>query len=59
MQFYLGVDGGQSGTTALIGDKHGRIMGRGDGGPCNHAAAAEGRAKLERAVAESLGAACR
>jgi N-acetylglucosamine kinase-like BadF-type ATPase len=59
MQLFLGVDGGQSGTTALIGDEHGRIMGRGEGGPCNHASAAEGRAKLERAVAESLGAACR
>ena len=59
MQFFLGVDGGQSGTTALIGDEQGRTVGRGEGGPCNHASAAEGRAKLERAVAESLGAACR
>ncbi len=59
MQFFLGVDGGQSGTTALIGNEHGRIMGRGEGGPCNHASAADGRAKLERAVAESVGAACR
>ena len=59
MQFYLGVDGGQSGTTALIGDAHGRIIGRGEGRPCNHASAAEGRAQLERAVAESLAAACR
>ena len=59
MQFFLGVDGGQSGTTALIGDEQGRTVGRGEGGPCNHASAAEGRAKLERAVAGSLGAACR
>jgi N-acetylglucosamine kinase-like BadF-type ATPase len=58
MQFFLGVDGGQSSTTALIGDEKGRILGRGVGGPCNHAAAAEGRAKLERAVATSLHAAC-
>src|SRR5262249_21318156 len=29
-----------------------------EGGPCNHAAAAEGRAKLERAISESLHAAC-
>jgi N-acetylglucosamine kinase-like BadF-type ATPase len=59
MAFFLGVDGGQSGTTALIGDSEGRVVGRGEGGPCNHATAAEGRGKLERAVTESLGAACR
>ena len=59
MQLFLGVDGGQSSTTALIGDEHGRVLGRGVGGPCNHATAAEGRAKLQRAVAESLAAACR
>jgi N-acetylglucosamine kinase len=58
MKLFLGVDGGQSGTTALIGDETGRIVGEGEGGPCNHAAAGEGRAKLERAVAESLGGAC-
>jgi N-acetylglucosamine kinase-like BadF-type ATPase len=59
MEFFLGVDGGQSGTTALIGEEQGRIIGRGEGGPCNHASAADGRAKLERAVAESVGGACR
>jgi len=59
MKLFLGVDGGQSSTTALIGDEDGRILGSGGGGPCNHATAAEGRAKLERAVSESLAAACR
>lgn len=59
MEFFLGVDGGQSGTTALIGDEQGRIAGRGEGGPCNHASAAEGRARLERAIGDSLAAACR
>jgi N-acetylglucosamine kinase-like BadF-type ATPase len=58
MRLFLGVDGGQSSTTALISDERGRILGRGVGGPCNHAAAAEGRARLERAVSESLAAAC-
>lgn len=57
MRLFLGVDGGQSGTTALIGDETGRILGMGRGGPCNHAAADEGRARLERAVTESLAAA--
>jgi N-acetylglucosamine kinase-like BadF-type ATPase len=59
MKYFLGVDGGQSGTTALIGDETGRVLGSGSGGPCNHAAASEGRARLERAVRESVGAACR
>ncbi len=54
MKLYLGVDGGQSGTTAVIGDETGRVLGTGEAGPCNHAGAAEGRAKLERAVRGSL-----
>jgi N-acetylglucosamine kinase-like BadF-type ATPase len=58
MKLFLGVDGGQSGTTSLIGDETGRILGEGEAGPCNHAAAGEGRAKLERAVRESVSAAC-
>ncbi|HWC98946.1 MAG TPA: BadF/BadG/BcrA/BcrD ATPase family protein [Candidatus Sulfopaludibacter sp.] len=58
MKLFLGVDGGQSGTTALIGDQTGRILGEGEAGPCNHAQAGEGRAKLERAVGASLRQAC-
>jgi len=58
MRLFLGVDGGQSGTLALIGDETGRVLGTGEGGPCNHAAAGEGRRKLEGAVTESVGAAC-
>lgn len=58
MKLYLGVDGGQSGTAALIGDETGRILGAGEAGPCNHAAAGEGRAKLERAVSGSVASAC-
>jgi N-acetylglucosamine kinase-like BadF-type ATPase len=57
MRFFLGIDGGQSSTTALIGDETGRIVGRGEGGPCNHAAAEEGRKRLERAIGESVEAA--
>src|ERR1044071_4675471 len=59
MTFFLGVDGGQSGTTAVIGDETGRVLGTGEAGPCNHAAAAEGRAKLDRAIRGSVGEACR
>jgi N-acetylglucosamine kinase-like BadF-type ATPase len=59
MKLFLGVDGGQSGTTAVIGDETGRVLGTGEAGPCNHAAASEGRAKLERAIRGSVGDACR
>ena len=55
---YLGVDGGQSSTTALIADATGRVLGYGRGGPCNHVAGAEGRAKFFRAVGECLQEAC-
>ncbi len=58
MRLFLGVDGGQSSTKALIGDAAGRVLGAGTGGPCNHAGAAEGREKLARAVRESVAAAC-
>jgi N-acetylglucosamine kinase-like BadF-type ATPase len=55
---YLGVDGGQSSTTALIGDESGRVLGGGAGGPCNHVGKAEGPAKLRRALTECVGEAC-
>jgi N-acetylglucosamine kinase-like BadF-type ATPase len=58
MKLFLGVDGGQSSTTALIGDESGRVLGAGQGGPCNHVGAAEGRAKLIRAVEECVAKAC-
>lgn len=58
MKLFLGVDGGQSTTTALIGDESGRVLGVGTGGPCNHVGAAEGRRKLAGAVEECVGKAC-
>ncbi len=44
--YFLGVDGGQSSTIAIIGDETGRIAGWASAGPCNHVGAAEGRAKF-------------
>jgi len=55
---FLGVDGGQSSTTALIGDEAGRVLGAGSGGPCNHVGGPEGREKFIRAIAGCLGQAC-
>jgi N-acetylglucosamine kinase-like BadF-type ATPase len=54
MKLFLGVDGGQSGTTALVGDESGRVVGVGRGGPCNHLGKAEGREKFLRAVGGCL-----
>lgn len=39
MRLFLGVDGGQSGTTAVAGDETGRIVGVGRGPACRHAGA--------------------
>ncbi len=54
MRLYLGIDGGQSSTTALIGDETGRVLGVGRAGPSNHAAASEGRRKFVAAITDSV-----
>jgi N-acetylglucosamine kinase-like BadF-type ATPase len=55
--YFLGVDGGQSSTTAIIGDESGRVLGIGRGGPCNHIKTGDGRAKFENAIGGCLRAA--
>jgi N-acetylglucosamine kinase-like BadF-type ATPase len=57
--FYLGVDGGQSHTEAIVADARGIILGRGQGGPSNHAEQPGGRERLRRAIVDSVGAALR
>jgi N-acetylglucosamine kinase-like BadF-type ATPase len=57
--YYLGVDGGQSSTTALICNESGRVLGAGRSGPCNHASGDEGRRKFFRAVGGCLSEACK
>jgi N-acetylglucosamine kinase-like BadF-type ATPase len=54
MKLYLGIDGGQSGTHAVIGDETGRILGEGQAGPCNHVGVLERRSKFFSAVGESV-----
>lgn len=49
-KYFLGVDGGQSSTTALIGDETGRVIAEGRGGPCNHVAAEEARQRFLGAI---------
>lgn len=55
MGLYLGVDGGQSSTKAVIADEQGRILGRGIGGPCNHVKTGDGRTKFVNAVVGCVG----
>jgi N-acetylglucosamine kinase-like BadF-type ATPase len=57
-EYFLGVDGGQSSTFALIGDANGRVLGGGRGGPSNHVGASEGRAKFTGAIQTCVSAAC-
>lgn len=40
-EYFLGVDGGQSSTTAFIGDGSGKTIGWGSAGPCNQIAAVD------------------
>jgi N-acetylglucosamine kinase-like BadF-type ATPase len=56
-RYFLGVDGGQSSTTAIIGDEAGRVLGIGRAGPCNHVSTVEGKAKFVDAIHCSLNAA--
>lgn len=52
--YFLGVDGGQSSTVAVIGDETGRIAGWATAGPCNHVGAAERREKFLRVMGECV-----
>jgi N-acetylglucosamine kinase-like BadF-type ATPase len=53
-EYFLGVDGGQSSTTAVVGDGDGKIVGWASAGPCNHVAAAEAKAKFLRVMRECI-----
>ena len=54
-KIFLGVDGGQSHTEAVLADENGCILGRGFGGASNHAEQPGGRERLRNAVKQSVG----
>ncbi|MCY7345664.1 MAG: hypothetical protein LH614_05520 [Pyrinomonadaceae bacterium] len=54
-KMFLGVDGGQSHTEAVVADAEGNILGRGNGGASNHAEQPGGRERLRKAILESVG----
>ena len=58
-KMFLGVDGGQSHTEAVVADAEGNILGRGNGGASNHAEQPGGRERLKKAVIKSVGEALR
>ena len=53
------MDGGQSGTKALIADENGRVAGVGRAGPCNHVASELSQARFREAVQGCLASALR
>ena len=55
MKLFLGIDGGASGTTAMVGDESGRIVGAGRAGPVNDPAA-DLASVLHAAIHAGLGA---
>ena len=57
-RYYLGIDGGQSSTKALIGDEHCNILGRSVAGPCNHVSSVEAAAKFRRVIESCVAGAC-
>ncbi len=59
MKLFLGIDGGQSSTTALIGNEDGEVLGEGRSGPCNHVGEAERRGKFFSAVGDTVNLAAR
>ncbi|MDX2033843.1 MAG: BadF/BadG/BcrA/BcrD ATPase family protein [Blastocatellia bacterium] len=54
MGYFLGIDGGQSHTTAIVADARGKIVGRGHAGASNHTREPGGRERLTQAVHKSV-----
>ncbi len=54
-RLFLGVDGGQSHTAAVVADENGVVLGSGNGGPSNHAEVPGGRERLRSAILDSVG----
>lgn len=58
LRLFMGIDGGQSSTTVLVGDARGKIIGTARGGPCNHVASASLAEKFRSVVADCVSRAC-
>lgn len=58
MRLFLGVDGGQSGTEAVIGDETGEVLGTGHGPACRHPGAVEEAVRTAGFARTSFEVAC-
>lgn len=58
-RIFLGIDGGQSHTEAVLADEMGNLLGRGFGGASNHAEQPGGRERLRAAITNSVSSALR
>lgn len=59
MRYVAGIDGGQSGTTALIAGEDGRVIGRGNAGPADEVGVNVESSRLSDALHEALADAAR
>lgn len=59
MSFFAGIDGGQSGTKAVIGDRAGRILGRGLAGPSDEIGQGPSSTRLRDALHDAIADALR
>lgn len=57
MKLYAGIDAGQSGTSAVVGDENGAILGRGHAGPADEVAQDAASTRLHDALSSALRAA--
>ena len=55
---FLGIDGGQTSTTALIANEQGRVLGWGTAGPCNHVSGPEAIFRFTEAITACIAEAC-
>src|SRR5436309_2850343 len=58
LRFVLGVDGGQTSTTAVVMDENGRLRGIGHGGPANHIHEAGGVDRVRQSLRDAINGAC-
>jgi len=57
VKLYAGIDGGQTSTTAVVGDERGTVLGRGAAGPADEVGCDAGSTRLKDALEGALAAA--
>ena len=54
MRYVIGVDGGQTNTTAVVADETGCLLGIGQGGPANHIHEPGGPERVQRSLKDAI-----